>query len=115
MAWLTTDERQKLLRDFFLADPAVGIDDYAMRWPKDRNYVLGLLRGTHFALETIGLAHGLFLRQQYDLQKDLELFMISFTGSAEECDKPAIFAAGERLTLALRWWAEINRILKQIG
>ncbi len=63
MANWTTEDRQKMFEDYFMAEPHLSVEAYASGLPKDQQYVRGILDGTHYALETLPIAFRLFTQK----------------------------------------------------
>lgn len=109
MAWMTTRERQKLFFGYFELHPAVSLDEYAQRFPKHRHYVRGIVRGTHYALETLPLAYDLVKNKRYDWASDIE-------AANNVSNNPwTRIGAIERLSIVCAWKCEINRLMQSPG
>lgn len=105
MAWMTTSQRQQLFRGYFQSYPAVSLDEYALSFPKHAHYVRGIIRATHYALETLEVAHDLFFNKNYDLANDAAIIT-----NARESDVFTVIAAIERVTLVVNWTVSINQL-----
>ena len=112
MANWTTQERRDVFLQYFTAEPAVSVNDYAIRHqPKKALYVRGIIKGTHYALETLDLAYGLFMRGGYDLKADFVAVKVDMT--PEELD--SVSARYQRMQLVIEWMNRINRLDTEIG
>ena len=98
MAWMTTKQRQELFLGYFQSDPVVLLEEYARRFPKHSLYVRGIIKGTHYALETVGLARDLSLKAS-----DVELIVKLNNGHLTMEELTALLPSLERANLVLRW------------
>ena len=109
MGWMTTTQRQEVFLGYFRSNPAVSLDDYASGFPKDRLYIRGIIKGTHYALETVLHAHDLYNKS------DSDLFAKYNTNELTAEDLPAFLAALERVNLVLRWMLAIRKVESSFG
>lgn len=110
----TTEERRDVFQQYFTAQPAISVKEYAIRYPKEERYVRGIIKGTHYALETLDLAYGLFMNGGYDLAADFGVATEIVRGK-DEIRYDEFSANFQRIQLVIQWMDRIRRLNSEIG